>query len=157
MGRSKYLLVPWLVLAVYTIISLHSGAAGIVSYRELLVEREKILENLDRLERVNQELEGAMDALLYDSESIRVRARELGYGAANERFVRIVGLPGAKRSDLRPGMIRTAIQPRAVSDKAHRITALCMGLLLFAFFLAGDMLFKKETARPADEVRTIYP
>ena len=139
----KYLLVPWFSLAIYTGLSIYTGSAGIVPYRELLDEREKIMDNLDKLQVINQELEGTMDALLYDPDAIRLRARELGYGESSERFVRIVGLPGGRHSELRPGMIRNAVQPLP-SGSANRLISLCMGLLLFAVFLAGDMFLKNE-------------
>ncbi|MDR2471898.1 MAG: septum formation initiator family protein [Treponema sp.] len=142
MKTGKYLLVPWFILAVYTGISVYHGPAGILSYRELRTEREVILENLDRLKDINRKLEGTMDALLYDPETIRVKARELGYGTPEERFVRIVGLPGGRRSDMRPGTIRGAVRPQGSSVRAHRIVALCLGLLLFSAFLAGDLFWK---------------
>jgi cell division protein FtsB len=144
MKLGKYLLVPWLTLAVYTVASMYNGTTGIGPYRDLLQERNKILENLEKLQLINQQLEGSMDALLYDSETIRIKARELGYGAAEDRFVRIVGLPGARHSDLRPGIIRTAFQPLYKSDKAYRLISLCLGLILFTLFLAGDILRKKD-------------
>jgi cell division protein FtsB len=138
MKLGKYLLIPWIMLAVYTILSVYYGSSGIVSYRALLIEREKIQENLEKLQLVNQELEGTLTALHSDAETIRIKARELGYGEQNERFIRIVGLPGGRPSNLRPGMIRTAILPAPVSDGAHRIIALCTGLLLLGLFLAVD-------------------
>ncbi|MDR2210682.1 MAG: septum formation initiator family protein [Spirochaetaceae bacterium] len=152
MKFGKYLLVLWLILAVYTVLSLYNGTTGVVPYGELLWEREKILENLDRLQLTNKQLEGAMDALLYDSETIRIRARELGYGEAEERFVRIVGVPGARRSELRPGIIRTAAAPSHGSAKAHRIFALCTGLILLALFVSWDVLQHKDRVP-----KTIYP
>ena len=142
MKTGKYLLVPWFILAVYTGISIYHGPAGIVSYRALRTERDTILENLDRIQETNRKLEGTMDALLYDSETIRVKARELGYGKPEERFVRIVGLPGGRRNDMRPGTVRGAVRPQGSSVRAHRIIALCLGLLLFSAFLAGDMFRK---------------
>ena len=142
MKFGKYLLCPWLSLAVYTVLSIYNGPSGIVPYRELLEERQKIIENLDKLHTINQELEGVMDALLYDQETIRIRARELGYGEANERFVRIVGLSGTRPSEMRPGMIRTFIQP-IPSGKAYRLISFCIGMILFALFLAGDIVLKK--------------
>jgi cell division protein FtsB len=141
MKYSKYLLVPWFSFAVYTALSVYTGSAGIMSYRELLVERQKIVGNLNKLHDINQELEGTIDALLYDPDAIRLRARELGYGESGERFVRIVGLPGGRHGELRPGMIRTAVQPPPQGD-ANRVISLCMGMLLFSLFLAGDMFFK---------------
>jgi cell division protein FtsB len=138
MKLGKYLLIPWVMLAVYTILSMYNGPAGIVSYRALLIEREKIQENLEKLKIVNRELKGTMTALRSDAETIRIKARELGYGEQNERFVRIVGLPGGRPSNLRPGMIRTAILPTPVSVNAYKIVVLCTGLLLLGLFLVGD-------------------
>ena len=143
MKFSKYLLAPWLSLAVYTVLSVYNGPAGFVSYRELLAEKQKILENLDKLNITNQELEGTLDALFYDAETIRIKARELGYGEPNERFIRIVGLPGNRSSELKPGMIRTAVQP-ILSGKSHSLVSICMGLLLFSLFFAMDFLTERS-------------
>ena len=141
MRQSKYFLVPWLSLAVYTVLSIYNGPAGIVSYRELLGERQKILENMDKLHIINGELEGIMDALLYDAEAIQIKARELGYGENDERFVRIVGLSAGQPVELRPGMIRTAVLPVS-SGNTYRLISVCLGLILFSLFLAGDILKK---------------
>ena len=143
MRLSKYFLAPWLSLAVFTFLSIYNGPAGMVPYRELTSERHKILENLDKLHIINRELEGTMDALLYDAETIRIKARELGYGENNERFIRIVGLPGGRPSELKPGMIRTAVQP-ITFGKPHRLISICLGLILFSVFLAWDMLLNKH-------------
>ena len=143
MKLGKYLLVPWFILAVYTVLSIYNGQAGVISYRELKGERQKILENLEKLRTINGELEGTMDALLYDPEAIRIRARELGYGENDEFFIRIVGLPGARPSELKPGTIRTAVQP-GLSGKAFRLVSVCLGTILLALFVAGDMLLKKS-------------
>ena len=145
MKLAKYLLAPWLSLAVYTVLSMYNGPSGIVSYRELIGERQKILENLDKLNLINQELEGTMDALLYDAETIRIRARELGYGEYNERFIRIVGLPGGKHSEMKPGTIRTAVQPLH-SGKGYRLISICLGLILCALFIAGDLLLSTKNS-----------
>ena len=150
MRLGKYLLIPWCMLAVYTVLSLHYGTAGLVSYRELLREKQKVLENLDKLQTINMELEGSLDALLYDSETIRIGARELGYGEAGERFVRIVGLPGGRPKELRPGIIRTAVQPLP-SGYSNRTVSLCVGLVLLILFCAGDMLAKRERAGETEE------
>jgi len=147
MKLGKYLLVPWITLAIYTALSVYSGPVGIIPYRTLLKEREKIQENLEKLKLENQKFEGTMHALRTDAETIRIRARELGYGEPGERFVRIVGLPGGRPNALRPGMIRSAIRPPAVSSKAHRIITFCTGLLLLGLFLAGDICLSKADRR----------
>ncbi|MDR2551801.1 MAG: septum formation initiator family protein [Treponema sp.] len=143
----KYLLVPWAAIVVYCAVSAYSGTAGIVSYRALLREREKMAENLERLQEINGELEGTMDALLYDSETIRVKARELGYGREDELFIRVVGLPGARYAGLSPGMVRTTVRPFQGSGKSPQLAACCAALILLALFLSWDALHRKGTGR----------
>ena len=142
MKFAKYLLVPWLSLSVYTVLCMYNGPVGIIPYKELLNEKQKILENIDKLNTINQELEGTMDALLYDAESIRIRARELGYGEAGEHFIRIVGLPGGRSSEMKPGTVRAAVLP-VYSNKGYRLISFCLGMILFSLFIAGDVLLKK--------------
>jgi cell division protein FtsB len=147
MKLGKYLFIPWITLAMYTVLSVYSGPLGLVRYRALLAEQDLILENLEKLQFENARLEGTMHALRSDPETIRIRARELGYGAPGERFVRIVGLPGSRAAPLRPGIIRTAIRLSAVPSKVHRIITICTGLLLLGLFLAGDFCLGRETPR----------
>ena len=148
MKFAKYLLIPWFSLALYTIFSVYSGPAGIVPYQELLIEREKVLENLAQIQIINMELRGTMDALLHDPETIQIKARELGYGVSGENFIRIVGVPGVRSAELRPGMIRTAVLPQNNTKTgwpAHRTIALCAGLVLLSLFLIKDLLLKTES------------
>jgi len=149
MKLAKYLLIPWFTLGLYTVLSVYNGATGIINYKELQLEREKILENLYQLHEINQELRGNMDALLHDPETIKVRARELGYGERGEHFVRIVGLPGGRPRELRPGTIRTAVlhHPNTNPNWAvHRTISFCTGLLLLSLFLVVDLLIKPESS-----------
>jgi cell division protein FtsB len=140
MKLRKYLLAPWLAVTVYALLSLLAGPAGITPYRKLLIERDKAYENLEELEQRNQELEGTLDALRYDSEEVRVRARELGYGGENEHFVRIAGLPAVRYQEFNPGMVQRTVRPEAASDTPLRIIAAVSGLFLFLLFLAKDTL-----------------
>jgi len=149
MKFAKYLLIPWFTLGLYTVLSVYNGATGIIKYQELQIEREKVLENLYQLQAINQELRGSMDALLYDPETIRIRARELGYGERGEHFVRIVGLPGGRPRELRPGIIRTAVvHPSNANPNwaVHRTISFCAGLLLLSLFLVVDLLIKPESS-----------
>jgi cell division protein FtsB len=147
MRFAKYLLVPWTAIVVYTCAAVFNGSSGLVPYRELLREREKLLANLEKLQQTNHELEGTMDALLYDSETIRVKARELGYGRGEERFVRIVGLPSARNRPLRAGFVMSAGQPFFTPDRTIQLAALCAALILFAVFVMLDTLSLKKGER----------
>ncbi|MDR1388801.1 MAG: septum formation initiator family protein [Treponema sp.] len=147
MRLAKYLLVPWAAVVVYSFAAVFSGSSGIGSYRSLLHEREKLITNLERLQQLNRELEGSMDALLYDSETIRIKARELGYGRSEERFLRIVGLPSSRSRPLQPGIVRNANQPFFVTDHISHLASLCTALILLALFITIDSLRKVHTPR----------
>jgi cell division protein FtsB len=140
--KLKYLLVPWTAVAVYALSSMFAGTGGILPYRKLSEERELILENLEELKSVNQKLEGTADALLYDSETIRIQARELGYGGVDERFVRIVGLPSVRNRELRPGIVLGPAKPESIPDIYLRMLALFTGLVIFCLLLIPDLVNK---------------
>ncbi|GHU83214.1 hypothetical protein FACS189468_8180 [Spirochaetia bacterium] len=142
MRALKYLLVPWIAIAIYSVSSVITGAVGDLAYDELLGERKRLEENMADLQLINQELEGAMDALLYDSNTIAVYAKELGYGAEDERFIRIVGLSSTQRHQATAGTIRVAARPEFTPDKTLRIIAFSVGLGLFICFIIFDLFLK---------------
>jgi hypothetical protein len=90
-------------------------------------------------------LAGSADALLYDPETIRIRARELGYGEKNERFIRIVGLPSVRNRKIHPGTVKIAERPPYIPDFNLRITAIFAGLAVFFLLFVPDVLKKKPS------------
>jgi hypothetical protein len=94
------------------------------------VERDKQLSNIEALKELNQELEGAMNALKYDSDTIMVYARELGYGTAPEHFVRIVGLGGARKQRATAGQITVPRTPDSIPDRVLWFLAIAAGAVV---------------------------
>jgi cell division protein FtsB len=131
MGILKYLIALWAAVAVYSISSVFVGAAGFSTYKQLAAERDKQRANIEALQNLNHELEGTMDALKYDSDTIQVYARELGYGAPREHFVRIVGLPGVKKQRMTAGQVTVPQKPDFIPDQTLRIYSICAGLGVF--------------------------
>ncbi|MDR1105788.1 MAG: septum formation initiator family protein [Treponema sp.] len=140
MGVLKYLTAFWTAAAVYAVLSFLAGAMGLSAYRELLLERDKQRANMEKLGLVNETLENTKNSLLYDRDTIAVYARELGYGNRDERFVRIVGLGGVKRPDVRPGEVVRAYRPEFMDDRLIKIIALSAGGAVFALLLVFDAL-----------------
>jgi cell division protein FtsB len=124
----KYLTAVWTTLAVYTIASFFLGATGIYAYDQLLAERGKQQANVEALRDLNQELEGILNSLKYDSDTIRIHARELGYGRRDENFIRIVGLGGAKQQRTTAGQIVVPRKAAYVPDRILWFFAFCAGL-----------------------------
>jgi hypothetical protein len=126
--------------AVYALFSLFSGTMGFSAYKQLSLERDKQRANMEALQQINKELEGAMDALRYDSDAIAVYARELGYGSEDEHFIRIVGLPGAKKQRIMAGQLILSRVPEALPDRTIRIISISAGLAVFICLAISDFL-----------------
>jgi cell division protein FtsB len=140
MRALKYSISLWTAAVVYALFSLFSGTMGFSAYKQLSLERDKQQANMEALRRINKELEGTMDALRYDSDTIAVYARELGYGSEEEHFIRIVGLPGAKKQRVMAGQIILSRVPEALPDKVIRIISIAAGLAVFICLGISDFL-----------------
>ncbi|MDR0449852.1 MAG: septum formation initiator family protein [Treponema sp.] len=145
MRASKYLLALWTAVAVYALVSLCAGSMGLPAYGELLAEKEKQERNLEKLGLINEELENAKNALLYDRDTIAVYARELGFGEKTEKFVRIVGFTGNRKPHTFPGDVVIAAKPVFMQDRIIRLISIFAGFAVCAAFLVSDLLeYKTE-------------
>ncbi|GAB6392156.1 MAG: putative septum formation initiator subfamily [Treponematales bacterium] len=140
MKAVRYLLVPWTGVAVYALLALHSGPVGSASYRQLLAGRESAEANLERLKAVNQELERAKDALLYDADTLAVRARELGYARPGEKFLRVVGLADPYRRRPAPGEVYAAPARKFIPGPTLLLIALASSAVVFLALALFDFL-----------------
>jgi cell division protein FtsB len=140
MRAVKYLLALWISVMVYAGMSLLAGGKGISAYHELQEEQKKQESNMETLERINTELENKKNALLYDHDTIRIYARDLGFGERDEQFVRIVGLGQAGKAPLLPGEITTAEEPRSMSNKTISLISIFAALAVLIAFLVQDTL-----------------
>jgi cell division protein FtsB len=140
MRAFKYLIALWTAVAVYGVFSVLAGAIGLSAYQQLLADREKQWANMEKLRLINGELENTKNSLLYDRDTLAVYARDLGYGKKDERFIRIVGLHGAKNPHASAGQLLRAGTPDVIPDRMLKIAALGAGLAVFALLLIFDML-----------------
>jgi hypothetical protein len=113
---------------------------GLSAYHQLEDERDKQLANIEALEVTNQELENMKDALLYDKDTLRVYAREQGFGGGEEKFVRIVGLESAQKPKSSPGLVVFAATPQYTPHRNLRIFSFCAALSILICMGAYDFL-----------------
>jgi hypothetical protein len=135
----------WVAVAVYGFTSITIGRTGIYAMRGLETERNRLASNMERLRTINSELEGSIVALRSDADTISVHARELGYGRADEHFVRIVGVPAAGLRAATAGNLVTAVRPTGVSNRTLRILAAVAGAAAYA--LSSFSEFKRRKRR----------
>ncbi|GHV83379.1 hypothetical protein AGMMS50212_07190 [Spirochaetia bacterium] len=140
MGALKYLYAVWAAMLFYAISSFMVGAVGLSAYDQLNAEKTKQLENLKNLQTINKELLELKESLSFDSDTISVYARDLGFGTEDEHFIRIVGLNGIHQQQISPGELFRTTNPVFIDDKTLRIVALVIAGLIFLCTAIVDVL-----------------
>jgi cell division protein FtsB len=153
MNGRNCLLALWLSITLYSAASFTIGPSGIFAYHRAGDGLDRLRTNMEDLRAINRRLEGTMDALRYDSDTIMVYARELGYGDPGERFIRIVGLPSAAKKRVSAGQLILYTRPDTVSDRFLRVLSLSLGLLLFIVLSVGNYLKKRSFSGSASKNR----
>ncbi|MDR1909978.1 MAG: septum formation initiator family protein [Spirochaetaceae bacterium] len=135
MKALKYLAALWVSILVHSLLSFFAGSAGLSAYDQLKAETARQEANLEALQRTTGELEGEKAALLNDPQTIRVKARELGYGGPEEQFVRIVGLSRPMRQRYNAGQSIDARPPEFLPESTIRLVSLLAGGITLVFLL----------------------
>ncbi|MDR2419183.1 MAG: septum formation initiator family protein [Treponema sp.] len=139
MNFIKYLVPLWLGVCIYVICSVLTGPTGLSAYEQLRVEQGKLKDNMANLRRLNTELENTGNALVHDPDTIALYARELGYGYANERFIRIAGLEKPPKQRIDPGQILLAAKPKHTSNEIIFVFAFGVAFATFLCVLVPDL------------------
>ena len=140
MKAVKYLFAVWTGVLIYASLSVIFGAMGFSAYRQLQREQEKQEANIENLKQINRELEGVMNSLLFDQDTLALYAREQGYVSQSERFIRIVGLGLNQRNRAFAGEFVAAGSPQYTQDRIIRIISLCVGLAMIICMAVFDFL-----------------
>jgi cell division protein FtsB len=140
MRAAKYGMVLWIFVVVYAAMNFFAGSRGFFAYGDLLEEQKKQETNLRDLQRINEELENTKNALLYDDDTVRVYARDLGFGEEGEQFVRIVGLGQNRKVPLFPGEVVVTKERRPMNSRTIGLISLFAALAVLIAFVVQDML-----------------
>ncbi|GHV31277.1 hypothetical protein AGMMS4952_19700 [Spirochaetia bacterium] len=140
----KYLIAVWTTLAVYTVSAFFTGSTGTLAFQQLSAEQAKQKVNIEALQNLNRELGGTLDSLKYDSDTIRIYARELGYGTQDENFVRIVGLGGARKQRVTAGQITVPRFPGYIPDRILWFAAFCAGIVVLVLLSISEFMRERR-------------
>jgi cell division protein FtsB len=133
-------MVLWIFVVAYAVMNFFASSRGFFAYNDLLEEQARQEANLKELARINEELENTQNALLYDPDTIRVYARDLGFGEEGEQFVRIVGLGQNRKAPLFPGEVVVAEERRPMDSRTIGLISLFAALAALIAFVVQDML-----------------
>jgi hypothetical protein len=137
------MLVPWTAVAVYAFFSFFLGHNGLYARKHFEAERFKLLENQKSLENIKKDFFKIRSSLTYDKDTLSVYMRQLGYGRAEEQFIRIKGLNVAAGAELPAGKVLYAEDPEFISDTVIKIISVFFGLAVLIFFIIKDMILSE--------------
>ena len=136
----RYLIPLWVGVFIYTIFTISFGAKGISAFNQLEAERDREIANIEVLKNINRELLNARDSLSRNRESFTVYARELGFAAPGEYFIRIVGLGNPQKTVSSPGQVISPISPEHASDTVLQFLSFFGAFTVFISMGAYDLL-----------------
>lgn len=139
----RYMPVLWTAVLVYTFFSFVLGQNGLYARKHLEAERLRLLENQKTLEYTKKDFQKTRDNLINDQDTLAVYARQLGYGAEDEQFIRIKGLNVSLGADMPAGKVSYAVSPEFVSDTVIKIISALFGLAVLVFYLIKDMILSE--------------
>ncbi|GMO31827.1 MAG: hypothetical protein Ta2B_12860 [Termitinemataceae bacterium] len=140
MRAIKYLVPLWTAILFYAFSSIAVGAVGMGAYKQLLVQHEQQLANLQSLQEKTEELSGIQEALRYDYDTIVVYARDMGFGTSDEKFIRIVGLNGKHKELPDAGEVVSRGELDYVDDKTLRIISVIIAVSMMVCIAIVDVL-----------------
>ena len=136
-----------LVVSFYSVFLLGSfltwfiGDAGVTAYSRLSSHFELLTENIDNLERINDDLNGKFEELATDPERIRLQARELGYFREDEKVLAVEGFP-RKRTFFEVGKVVKKIPLKRRTSVWIRLLQVLAPITVF--FLSGLLTVKSR-------------
>jgi cell division protein FtsB len=136
----KYAIALWIAVLFYALTSFLVGADGVYAQHQLQAERNRQKANITVLQTINDDLTARRTAWARDRDTLTVRARELGYGAKNERFIRIVGRTQPPTEQLKSGDIYIARVPASVSNRTLVVWSVVVFFLFAGAFVAAKPL-----------------
>jgi hypothetical protein len=134
----RYIFVPWTIFLVYSFFTAIMGQNGFYARKYLESEQLLLVENQKVLEKAGNDFHKAKEGLIHDQDTLSVYARQLGYGRADEEFIRIMGLGIAINNDMSAGQVMYASTPMFVPDRTIKIISVFFGLAVLVFFLIMD-------------------
>jgi len=140
MKMIKYLFPLWIGVLIYTFLTVFFGPKGLSAYSQLEAEKTREMTNVNTLIGINNDLSEIRDVYYDDKENFYVHARELGFAAPQEHFIRIIGLGGPPKSLSSPGQIVSVMPPQYISEQVLQIFSFFISVTLLVSIRAYDFL-----------------
>ena len=153
----KYLIPVWIGVIIYTFLSVCFGSKGISAYNQLEIEAEKEAANIKVLAAINNDLTDTKNILFSDKNNYSVYARELGFAAPGEFFIRIIGLGSSPKSIISPGQVVSPLSPDFIQENILQIVSFFLVFTLFISMVSYDFLKYMKTQESRERIYRYRP
>ncbi|MCL2792421.1 MAG: hypothetical protein FWD87_04950 [Spirochaetaceae bacterium] len=141
--KSRIFATVYIFTVVYLSLSFVYGKTGLFATKELLDYKEKINSNITELIKINYDLTNRLQPL-NTMEKMRLKAREMGYIAPNERKIFLAGL---ERPDVYHSLGNIVYVDKVVEDNSQFIRAMSFIFSLLFYILSCILLPEKNVAK----------
>ena len=142
----RLLLSGYAAFITYVVLSFLFGASGYLEMQRLSSYRELLKENLIELETIHNELSSKAYTLRSDSETLSLKARDLGYLRQNEGLILVSGAP-VPQGSYRMGKLLKYSALMEERKTLFRLAAFFTGSALF--LLLGFSFQRSYSLRPS--------
>lgn len=145
MTRIKFMIALCVGTLIYTGMSLIVGRNGIMAYRQLYEQNEKLILKTQELQNTCDKLKLDYSELQSDRARLEAQARKLGYIYDGEKIIMIHGIAEKQPDMYDTGTVIRLSEISFISEKTCKIMGLAFFAITLMFFIVFD-LKKKRTA-----------
>ena len=136
----KYLIPVWVGVTIYAALAICFGPKGLSAYNQMESEKQKEIMNIDTLININRDLSNTKNIIFEDKNNLYAHAKELGFAAPGERFIRIVGLGSGEKQLSSPGHIVYPAAPEYISESVMQFLAFFFTVTMLIAVCVYDFL-----------------
>lgn len=147
----KCLMAVWFGFFIYAALSIGVGSKGLIVYNKLVQERDKLRENFQIIQEINNKLnvknilagaygDKAENLSPVDADTILAEARKIGYGLDGEYLIHFIGVPQETPTALNAGDPEYAFRAKGIPDYIIKIIAFVSAFALFLCLILPDVL-----------------
>jgi len=133
----------YLLITVYLTLSFVYGKTGLLSTEELVKYRQTLYSNILELKKINNDLSRKLQPL-NTMENIKLRAREMGYLAANERKI---FLEGMEKPDVYHSLGNIIYRQDSVKENSQFIRSMSLIFSLLFYIFSSIVLSGRNGTR----------
>jgi hypothetical protein len=147
----KCLMAVWFGFFIYAALSICVGSKGLIVYRQLVQERERLMDNLEIIQAINNKLniqnilasaygDKPENLLPLDEDTILAETRKIGYGKEGEHLIHFIGISAETSAPLDAGKPEYAFRVKGIPDYVIKIISFVSASALFLCLILPDIL-----------------